>query len=57
VVGYGTFAEATSEHSVEVLREAIGKYGRPASILTDRGIQFYAVEARDRLKGLTAFEK
>ena len=57
VVGYGLFPEATSEHAVEVLKEAIKKHGRPASILTDRGIQFYAVEADDRLRGLTVFEK
>lgn len=40
-----------------MLKEAIKKYGRSASILTDRGIQFYAVEADDRLRGLTVFEK
>ena len=57
VTGWRVFPEATSEHSVEVLKEAIGKYGRPASILTDRGTQFYAVEADERLKGLTVFEK
>ncbi len=57
IVGYGLFPEATSEHAVEVLKEAIKKHGKPASILTDRGIQFYAVEAGDRLRGLTAFEK
>ncbi len=57
VVGYGLFPEATSEHSVEVLKEAVKRHGKPASILTDRGIQFYAVEADDRLRGLTAFEK
>jgi putative transposase len=57
VTGYGLFPEATSQHSVEVLEGAIAKYGKPASILTDRGIQFYAQEAGDRLRGLTAFEK
>jgi putative transposase len=57
IVGYGLFPEATSEHSVEVLKEAIKKYGKPAAILNDRGTQFYAVEADDRLKGLTVFEK
>jgi putative transposase len=57
VVGWGLFPEATSEHAVEVLKEAIKKYGRPASILTDRGVQFYAIEADDRLRGLTVFEK
>ena len=57
IVGYGVFPEATSERAVEVLREAVGRHGKPASILTERGIQFYAVEADDRLRGLTAFEK
>lgn len=57
IVGYGLFGEATSEHSVEVLKEAVKKYGRPASILTDRGTQFYAVETDQRLRGLTIFEK
>ena len=57
VVGYGLFPEATSARSVEVLQKAIERYGRPASILSDRGIQFYAVEADDRLRGLTAFER
>jgi len=57
VVGWGLFPEATSEHAVEVLKEAIGRHGKPASILTDRGVQFYAVEADGRLRGLTAFER
>jgi putative transposase len=57
IVGYGVFPEATSEHAVEVLKEAVRKHGKPASILTDRGVQFYAVEAGDRLKGLTVFER
>ena len=49
VVGWRLFPEATSERSVEVLKEAVAKHGRPASILTDRGTQFYAVEADERL--------
>ena len=57
IIGYGLFNEATSEHAVEVLDEAIKKYGKPASILTDRGSQFYAVECDERLKGITVFEK
>ena len=50
------FREATSAHSVEVLKEAIARYGRPKSILTDRGVQFYAVETEMKRKGLTEFE-
>jgi putative transposase len=57
ITGYGLFPEATSQHSLEVLKQAIAKWGKPASILTDRGIQFYAEEAGDRLRGLTVFEK
>jgi len=57
IVGYGLFPEATSQHSVEVLKETVKKHGKPASILTDRGTQFYAVEADEKLKGLTVFEK
>ncbi|MGI0090563.1 MAG: DDE-type integrase/transposase/recombinase, partial [Nitrososphaerales archaeon] len=57
VVSYALFPEATSLHSVEVLDAAIAKHGKPASILTDRGTQFYATESEEREKGLTEFEK
>lgn len=57
VTGYGVFEEATSEHAVEVLEKAIREYGKPASILTDRGPHFHAVECDEKPKGLTAFEK
>ena len=56
-LGYPLFEEATSEHAVEVLEEAIKKWGKPASILSDRGSQFYAVESEAREKGETAFER
>ena len=48
IIGYGLFPEATSEHAIEVLKEAIGRHGKPASILTDRGTQFYKSEAEER---------
>ena len=57
VLSYGLFPEATSEHSVEVLKQAIKEHGKPASILTDRGIQFYANEAEERERGSTVFER
>lgn len=57
IVGYGLFQEATSEHLVEVLKEAVRRNGRPASILTDRGAQFYANETEEREKGSTVFER
>ncbi|HEY4700167.1 MAG TPA: DDE-type integrase/transposase/recombinase [Nitrososphaerales archaeon] len=56
VVGYAVFTNATSEHAVEVLEKAVKKWGKPASILSDRGSQFYAVESEVRMKGVTAFE-
>jgi len=56
IVGYGLFKDATSRHSVDVLKDAIAKHGKPKSILSDRGSQFYAVEADAREKGLTEFE-
>ena len=56
IVGYGLFEDATSKHAVDVLKEAIAKHGKPKSILSDRGIQFYAIEAEAREKGLTMFE-
>ncbi len=57
ILDYGLFEEATSEHAVEVLERAVKKYGKPASILSDRGSQFYAVESEERERGATEFEK
>jgi putative transposase len=57
VVGWSIFPEATSERSVEVLKDAVRRHGRPASILTDRGTQFYANESEEREKGSTVFER
>ena len=42
---------------MEVLEKAISKHGKPASILTDRGTQFYATDSEEKEKGLTEFEK
>ena len=51
------FDEATAEHAVEVLEEAMSAYGKPASILSDRGTQFYATESEKKAKGVSMFEK
>jgi len=56
IVGYGLFKEATSHHAVDVSKEATAMYGKPRSILSDRGVQLYAVESEAREKGLTEFE-
>ena len=42
VTGYGMFEHATTENAPAVLEEAIKNHGKPASIMTDRGSQFYA---------------
>ena len=56
IVGYGVFQEATAEHTIQVLKQAITKYGRPREVLTDRGSQFYANEGERREKGISQFE-
>ena len=40
-----------------MLKEAIGRYGRPDVMLSDHGSTFYAIESVAREKGLTEFEK
>ena len=56
IVGYGVFQEATAEHTIHVLKQAIIKHGRPHELLTDRGSQFYANEGERREKGISQFE-
>lgn len=57
ITGYGTFDNVTSENAVRVLRKAIKDHGRPASVLTDHGSQFYANESEYKTRGATEFEK
>ena len=57
IVGYDVYPNSTSKYSVDVLRKAIEKYGKPDEILTDHGTTFYAIESDERDKGLTEFEK
>jgi putative transposase len=56
IVGYGVFQEATAEHTIHVLKQAIDKHGCPRELLTDRGSQFYANEGERREKGISQFE-
>jgi putative transposase len=57
ITGYGVYPTLTSEYSVEVLDNAVKKYDKPASIISDHGNTFYAVESVAREKGLTVFER
>lgn len=56
IVGSGEFPEATSEHSIKVLTEAIRNYGRPLSILTGRDVQFYASDKKGKARGKNKFQ-
>ena len=59
VTGYGVFREATGLNAVEVLRQAIGVFGRPVSILLDNGSCFVGVRGGNTPKGMrtpTVFE-
>ena len=57
IMGWDAFDEATGKHAIEVLDETISKHGKPASILSDRGSQFYATESEKKAKGVSMFEK
>jgi len=57
IVAYGLFTEATTQNTLQVLREAIERYGEPDEILTDRGTQFYASESERKEKGVSQFEQ
>ena len=57
ILAHGVYQTLTSPYSVEVLDRAIREHGKPKSILSDHGSTFYAVEAREREKGLTEFER
>ena len=59
VTGYGVFGEVTGPNAVKVLRQAVGAFGRPASILSDNGSCFVGVRGGNTPKGTwtpTVFE-
>ena len=51
------FDEATGKHAVKAPDEATSAYGKPASILSDRGTRFYATESEKKAKGVSMFER
>ena len=57
VTGYGAFEHTTTENALVVLEEAIKNHGKPASIMTDHGSQFYANASETKKKGASDFEK
>ena len=57
VTGYGIFDNATTGNALKVLDGAIKNHGRPASIMTGHGAQFYADEKEAKARGESRFEK
>jgi len=55
IVGYGVYPTPTSKYSVNVLKKAIEKYGKPEEILSDHGTTFYTVESDEMDKGFEKF--
>ena len=56
-VTFPSTGNATGANAISVLRQAIRKHGRLASILTDHGTQFYANESEYKRKDASEFEK
>ena len=57
ITSFGVHETLTSEYSVLALESAVKEHGKPASMLSDHGSTFYAVESERREKGMTEFEK
>ena len=56
ITGWGVFDHATTENAIAVLEKAIKEHGKPASVLTDHGSQFYANESESKKKGTSQYE-
>jgi len=50
IVGYGLFTEATMSHAISTIRSSIRRYGKPESLLTDKGMQFYSWRTMGRFE-------
>ena len=42
ITSFGIFKRATAENSIALLKSGISSYGKPKSIMTDHGAQYYA---------------
>jgi putative transposase len=54
VTSFGLFRRATSENTIALLKAGIAEYGKPKTIMTDHGSQYYANKGID-LKQNTEF--
>jgi putative transposase len=55
IVSWGVFDNATSEHSVEVLKRGLESNGKPREMLTGHDTQFYANKSEGIDRGKTVF--
>jgi putative transposase len=46
VTSHGIFRQASSEHTIALLKAGIASYGKPRSVMTDHGPQYYANHPR-----------
>ena len=57
IMAHGAFMEeATAANAIAVLHGGMDSHGRPASLMTDHGSQFFANEAEGRRRGEASFE-
>jgi putative transposase len=42
ITSFGLFKSATAENSIALLKSAVANYGKPKSVMTDHGAQYYA---------------
>lgn len=54
ITSFGLFRSASAENSIGLLRVGINCYGKPKSVMTDHGAQFYA-NRLDAIQGHTQF--
>ncbi len=57
ITGYGVFEHEITQNALTVLYGAIKKHGKPASIMTDHGSQFYANASEYKKKGASIYEQ
>lgn len=52
ITSFGLFGRATANNSIALLKSAIAEYGKPKSVMTDHGSQYYTnkIESQDNTK-------
>lgn len=52
IVAYGIFVNSFSEYSIALLKSSMAEYGKPKSVMTDHGTQYFAMKG-----GLSKFQQ